>query len=141
MFHHANINVSSDSEGGGGLTLHEVGRNNDVFLPDATAELSSPTLHGVEAIRNRVMAALATLDASQHLISNHQVAVDGDTARCRCQLSAQHVRRGLEGGETFIVGGRYDDDLVRTPAGWRIRHRTLTIEWREGNSAVLFPPR
>jgi hypothetical protein len=35
VFHHANINVSSDTEGGGGLTLHEVGRNNDVFLPDA----------------------------------------------------------------------------------------------------------
>jgi 3-phenylpropionate/cinnamic acid dioxygenase small subunit len=113
----------------------------DVFLPDATAELSSPMLHGVEAIQQRVASALTLLDASQHLISNHQVEVDGDTARCRCQLSAQHVRRGVEGGETFIVGGRYEDDLVRTPAGWRIRHRKLTIEWREGNAAVMFPPK
>jgi len=42
VFHHANVNVVTapgqefgDGEGGGGLTLHEVGRNGDVFLPEA----------------------------------------------------------------------------------------------------------
>jgi hypothetical protein len=39
VFHHATVSVNADSsidgEGGGGLTLHEVGRNGDMFLPDA----------------------------------------------------------------------------------------------------------
>jgi len=41
VFHHANVNVVTapgqtfgDGEGGGGLTLHEVGRNGDVFLQE-----------------------------------------------------------------------------------------------------------
>lgn len=40
VFHHANVNVLTapglqDGQGGGNLTLHEVGRNGDVFLPEA----------------------------------------------------------------------------------------------------------
>jgi hypothetical protein len=36
-FHHATVSVGSgqDGEAGGGLTLHEVGRNGDEFLPEA----------------------------------------------------------------------------------------------------------
>jgi len=48
VFHHANVNVLADpsqqfgdGEGGGGLTLHEVGRNGDVFLPDAGKVVSA----------------------------------------------------------------------------------------------------
>ena len=67
VFHHANVNVVTapgqefgDGEGGGGLTLHEVGRNGDVFLPEAgksvpagsaitfNAHLHSPGIAGAD---------------------------------------------------------------------------------------------
>ena len=37
VFHHATVSVAGgpEGEGAGSLTLHEVGRNNDVFLPEA----------------------------------------------------------------------------------------------------------
>ena len=110
----------------------------DVFLPDATADLATrDTLVGVEAITERIRRALEPLDATQHLIGNHRVLVTDDAATHHCYLHAQHVRHGAEPSPNFIVGGRYEDDLVRTDAGWRIAHRRLVIQWQEGNPAVL----
>ena len=110
-----------------------------VFLPDAVASLGGE-LAGVEAIIQRVTAALSPLDDSQHMISNHQVRLDGDRATCRCYLQAQHVRHGVEGGDNFIVAGRYEDEAVRTPDGWRIARRVLTVMWTHGNAAVVRRP-
>ena len=108
-----------------------------MFVPDATADLPSLNhLVGIEAIRGRVRSALEHLDDSQHLVGNHEVVVDGDTATHRCYLQAQHVRRAATGGPNYIVAGRYEDRLVRTAAGWRIAHRTLVVMWTDGNLAV-----
>ncbi len=112
----------------------------EVFLPDATAELGSRTLlEGIEAIRQRIRTALEALDASQHLVGNHEVDVVADTATHRCYVQAQHVRRAAPGGPNYIVAGIYEDRLVRTATGWRIAHRTLSVTWTEGNLAVVRP--
>jgi len=109
----------------------------EVFVADATAMLGSTTmLTGIEEIRGRIRSALQHLDDSQHLVGNHEVAVDGDTATHRCYLQAQHVRRAATGGPNYIVAGRYENRLVRTDVGWRIAHRTLVVMWTEGNLAV-----
>ena len=70
-------------------------------------------------------------------MTNHQVRVDGDTAGCRCYLVGQHVKKGTQGGDNFIMAGVYEDELARTADGWRITHRTLTIHWTDGNPAVV----
>lgn len=110
-----------------------------VFLPDARAILGGSDLDGIEAIIARVKAALTPLDDSQHMVSTHQIHVDGDKATSRCYLHAQHVRHGAVGGPNFIIAGRYEDELVRTPQGWRISYRALIPMWREGNAAVVRP--
>lgn len=110
----------------------------EVFLPDATAELGAPvTLEGLEAIRGRIRSALEHLDDSQHLVGNHEIDVTGDSATHRCYLQAQHIRAGASGGPNYIVAGRYEDRLVRASDGWRIAHRRLTVMWTEGNVAVV----
>lgn len=112
----------------------------EVFLPDSTADLADGiVLVGLDAIVARCRAALTPLDDSQHIVSTHQVDVEGDTATHRCYLHAQHVRHGVEGGATYVVGGRYEDRLVRTADGWRITNRDLTMMWTEGNLAVVRP--
>jgi hypothetical protein len=109
----------------------------DVFVADATADLAGPSpLVGIEAIRARIRGALENLDLSQHLVGNHEVSIDGETATHRCYLQAQHVRRAASGGPNYIVAGRYEDRFVRTEPGWRIVHRTLVVMWTEGNLAV-----
>jgi hypothetical protein len=110
-----------------------------VFTPDATALLASrDELEGVDAIIDRVTLALDHLDASQHRVSNHQVAITGDTATSRCYMQAQHVRE-VEGSNNFIVAGSYHDRLVRTDDGWRIEHRELKSVWTSGNPLVVTP--
>ena len=106
-----------------------------VFAEDANGDLLEDVV-GRVAIKKRVETALSRMDETQHLISNHQINVQGDTATCRCYLQAQHVRKAAHGGINFIIAGRYEDQLKRTPDGWRISFRRLVVMWTDGNPAV-----
>jgi hypothetical protein len=108
-----------------------------VFTEDATAVLGGVECDGPDAIVARCSRALSPLDASHHLNGCHEVTLLGDgEARHRCYFTAQHVIENAEGGPHWIVAGTYHDDVVRTPAGWRIRRRVLTVSWTEGNPAL-----
>jgi len=109
----------------------------DIFVADATACLAGIDEIGLEAIIARCSRVLDPCNATQHLVGNHLVTLDGDTATAQCEVQAQHVRRGVEGGSTFTLGGRYRDQVTRTPAGWRITHRDLETSWVTGNPGVL----
>jgi 3-phenylpropionate/cinnamic acid dioxygenase small subunit len=108
------------------------------FLPDAVAEYEGlDRCDGFEAIQELCRGALAPLDRSHHLVGNVYPVVDGHEATCQCYLQAQHVRAGTPGGDTFLLGGRYSDELVRTEEGWRIAVRRLETWWTTGNPAVI----
>lgn len=106
------------------------------FTDDAVCEVGA-TLSGIDAIIAFAEGVLAGFDVTQHLITNPRCTIDGDRAESVCDLQAQHVTRGAPGGEHYVIGGRYDDSLVRTPEGWRIAHRRLRVKWSEGNSVPL----
>ena len=106
-----------------------------VFTEDANGDLLEDVV-GRVAIKKRVETALSRMDETQHLIANHQINVQGDTATCRCYLQAQHVRKAAHGGPNFIIAGRYEDQLTRTSEGWRISFRRLVVMWTDGNPAV-----
>jgi hypothetical protein len=110
---------------------------NDVFATDATGMLNGVHCDTRDAIIARISGSLLRLDFTQHLVGNHQVVVTGDSATHRCQLHAQHVRTGTEGGDNFIIGGYYDDVFVRTAEGWRIKHRIMQPTWRSDNANVV----
>ena len=111
----------------------------NVFTPDAFAILGGTECHGIDAIIKRISSALTRLDVSHHLVGSHIVEVDGDQASHRCYLQAQHVLKGTEGGDLWMVAGTYEDQLVRTPDGWRIKQRILSRVWTEGNPNVAAP--
>jgi ketosteroid isomerase-like protein len=108
----------------------------DVFTPDATAMLRGVECVGREQIKARIGGSILRLERTQHLVGNHQVSVNGDEGTHRCQLHGQHVVEGTQGGDNFIVGGYYEDRVVRTPDGWRIAHRLMQQTWTEGNPNV-----
>lgn len=113
----------------------------DVFLAEASCDygsLGSP--QGIDEITRLVSGTLRTLDATQHLIGNVVVKVDGDRADASCYLIAQHLRAATPGGEHYLIGGIYTDQVVRTPDGWRIAHRALTRLWTTGNRDVIQRP-
>jgi ketosteroid isomerase-like protein len=121
------------------LDSHDWDRLRTVFTQDAVADFLElgGVNEGIDAIVGLISGVLSGLDASQHLIGCPLATVDGDTATASCYLQAQHVFRGAPGGDHYLVGGTYVDQLVRTPEGWRIKHRTLHATWMDGNPEVF----
>lgn len=108
------------------------------FLHDAVEEFSTGArVDGCTGIVAYCQAALAGLDATQHLVSNVRIDLAGDGAAVRSYFQAQHLRADADGGPTFTVGGSYEDEFVRTAEGWRIAARRLVRSWTSGNPAVM----
>ena len=109
------------------------------FLPDAVADYGEDAgrHEGYPAIEETVRFFLDGLDSSQHLLGNYVVEIEGDDATSTCYLHAQHYLEDTKGGDTYTVGGTYEDELVRTNEGWRIKHRKLVTTWVEGNPGLV----
>lgn len=110
----------------------------EVFTPDAVGDFGGSLLTGREALREMVRRALGGAGATQHLLTNHRVELDGDAARCVCRVRAFHAGAGPAGG-SYELFGEYRDRLVRTPEGWRIERRELVIQHEVGSRDVLGP--
>ncbi|WP_225993290.1 nuclear transport factor 2 family protein [Actinomadura rudentiformis] len=82
-------------------------------------------------------ATLGSFDATQHLITNHLVDVDGDTAVCTASFQATHRLANPLGAPLWTLGGTYRFDLVRTGSGWRISGVVMTATWADGNKDLL----
>ncbi len=109
----------------------------DCFTPDALYVHPGGELVGVEAIVDRTRTALTPLDASQHLLGTILVTVADADASAITYFQAQHVRRGIEGGDLYVIAGTYRDRLAHGDDGrWRVAHRTQEYTWRDGNPAV-----
>lgn len=123
------------------LDTRDWGLLGEVFTADAACDygaLGSP--EGIEAITALIRGTIGDLDGTQHLVGNVVVRVEGDEAAADCYLISQHVRADTPGGDHYLLGGRYADRVVRTPAGWRIAHRTLHRMWTMGNRDVVRRP-
>ena len=101
------------------------------------------TWDGVEAITDFMAVSHAALGETMHRISNIAVTIDGDTARARSYVDAMIMTADGKGG--INPAGWYQDELVRTPDGWRIARRHSKVvhyrtigDWAppEGTSAT-----
>jgi ketosteroid isomerase-like protein len=109
----------------------------DCFMPDAVYVHPGGEIVGVEPIVDRTRTALTPLDASQHLLGTILVTITGSDASAITYFHAQHIRRGVEGGDLFVIAGTYKDRLAHGDDGrWRVAHRTQEYTWRDGNPAV-----
>jgi 3-phenylpropionate/cinnamic acid dioxygenase small subunit len=82
------------------------------------------TWDGVDAITAFMTNVHADMPHTLHRLSNMAISVAGETATARTYVDAFLV---LGDGENIVNAiGFYDDDLVRTPDGWRITRRHFT---------------
>jgi hypothetical protein len=107
-----------------------------VFTEDVHLTFPFGEYKGFEGLADFQRMARTTFERTHHLASNHTIDLypedDEDRARVRVHLMAMHVRRREEPGVHFGIGGHYDAELVRTPAGWRIRRFTFDLVWNAG---------
>lgn len=105
-----------------------------VFTEDARLDYS--TSGGPDGDRDEVLhwlrQSLPAVSLTQHLLTNRRIHVDGDVATARTQLFNPLLFGGEDGTHLLLLGGSYDDELVRTPDGWRISRRVHTTRWTAG---------
>jgi hypothetical protein len=80
---------------------------------------------------------LGKLDTTHHLITCQVINLDGDEATSAANMQGTHVLANASGGSEWIVAGRHDYQLKRTPQGWRIAGITFTLQWASGNEHIL----
>jgi len=101
-------------------------RMHDVFAPGATLDYTTTggEKGGYEETLAWLDRALAPWPINLHFITNLTVELDGDRATSRCYFQAP-MGCVEEGGSQLVItnAGCYDDELVRTEAGWRIAKR------------------
>ena len=107
-----------------------------MFTPDAIYHFVTGSTNNIEALKSTIQDALKPLTTSQHINGNQWAEIEGDRATAGCYFTVHMYKEGLAGGEHFEMGGRYDDELLRTSEGWRFSKRAITILWSEGNAKV-----
>ncbi len=108
-----------------------------IFTDDVDADYG-PTSHWTS--RAQFKADFAAFhdpfDSTQHTLSTHLVHVTGDGAQSFCNGSWRLIRKAVDGAPLWDGTGWYEDDWLRTDAGWRITHRTCRITWWTGDPLV-----
>ena len=92
---------------------------------------------GPETIGQSHRESMTRFESTQHIVSSHDVAIDGDTATVRTNLVAIHIWPGARTMLTkpesyFAAGGVVIAQLVRTDEGWRISEMSNRVVWRAG---------
>ena len=106
----------------------------EVFTDTATAHFQGiGKFDGRAAIVQLVSSVLSSAAATQHLLGNVRIEVNGKDARAKCYLQAIHTGKGKYEGQRMTVWGEYRDRLALTPSGWRITHRELAGIHAEGD--------
>lgn len=79
---------------------------------------------------------LAQCEASQHLVGQVDIKLDGNRATGEVYFLAHH--RTLEHGERFdlFVAGRYHDEYENRGDGWKIARRKEIVDWARTDPAA-----
>jgi SnoaL-like protein len=96
------------------------------FTDDARTDYGGFGVWGSAAqITSFMREAHSALGYTLHRLSNFVISVQGQRATARSYVDAL-LMPGAGGGEAHHGVGFYDDELVKTEQGWRIRFRRFT---------------
>lgn len=73
-----------------------------------------------------------TFKATQHMITNHAVTVNGDKATCTSHFRAHHIYLEGKSGKTWTLGGFYNHGLTRINGHWKVTQMKMTWTYEEG---------
>lgn len=101
----------------------------DCYTPDGVYESANTGSRneGREQLAAGMAAARDSAWSMGHISADALIEIDGDTARQRVFVLL-YRRESPTGENQFFATGWYDDHLVRTPDGWRYRHRRSFID-------------
>jgi 3-phenylpropionate/cinnamic acid dioxygenase small subunit len=98
------------------------------FVADCLAEYEGiGTWESADAIIDFMVTAHAGMGHTMHRMSNIAIDVEGEGDRAIARCYVDGILMAADGDSGFNPVGFYDDELVLTPDGWRIAHRTFTM--------------
>lgn len=118
-----------------GIDTKDWDRYERVFTPDAVIDYTASGGNRGTPAESRawVADAMERFTVSQHYVTNHDVAVDGDVATCHSDFFGPVGRPDGKGGTSLLfVGGSYTDRLRRSGDGWLITERVEEMKWWSG---------
>lgn len=72
-------------------------------------------------------------DATQHMITNFLIVLDGDRASCRSHVRATHrIDKDI-----YVMGGLYRHKLVRLGGEWKISETVFEQTYTEGDTTLF----
>jgi 3-phenylpropionate/cinnamic acid dioxygenase small subunit len=96
-----------------------------VFTDDCELDYGEiGTWRGVDAVTDFMEQSHALAGYTMHRMTNQVITVDRDKAEARTYVDGLIMAGDNRSGVNAI--GFYDDDIVRTHAGWRIARRRFT---------------
>lgn len=110
-----------------------------IFAPNATANYGGWALPDCAAILRMLQQNLGGCGPTQHLLGNLTVKVDANSVTSQTSIRASHRGAGSMQHETYECMGYYRDTWQQTPAGWRISHRGMVVNFEFGSRKVLGP--
>ncbi|MEE4209871.1 MAG: nuclear transport factor 2 family protein [Parvularcula sp.] len=100
-----------------------------VFAEDAHVELGVFHNGGVEGFIPVAMGFMASMERTQHSLSNVLIEISGDDAAVESHVHAQHVLTEDGTQQELLVGARYLTRLRRHGDGWLIVTHTEVMDW------------
>ena len=80
---------------------------------------------------------LGNFQATQHVITNHVIDLDGESAHCRAHVRAVHFLPNDQGEATFEMGGHYEAKLIQEAGQWKINEWKFHFLWSTGNEELF----
>ncbi|GAB0104005.1 hypothetical protein JMUB6875_29790 [Nocardia sp. JMUB6875] len=113
-----------------------------VFADEVTLDYSSiwggePSTVTPAQIRADWEKLIGAFDATQHLLGNHLVTVDGDRAELTAVFQAIHFLANRFGSPRWTLGGTYRIGLHLVDGDWKIDTVVMTAQWADGNKDIL----
>ena len=134
------LNLYSDA-----VDRWEIDLYDEIFTQDVHSVYNYNELHGIEELKNyfktlgyRGPLKVNMLLTRMHFNGNITFKFDGDTARTETYLLALN---SSDSGKMLVRGNKYQDQWVRTEAGWRIKDRRHMTEWMFDAPVQLDPDR
>ncbi len=111
-----------------------------VFVEDCHASYGAGRwIEGREALTAALRRSLTAYTASSHLLGCTEIDFDADDhAGVQTVVHAWHRR--ADGAPDVVLYGRYVDEWVRTPAGWRIAVREFRVAGATGRDETGLNP-
>lgn len=81
-----------------------------------------------------VQSTIDGFAATQHVIGNHRITVDGEVATYRAYVQAQHW---MGTNRFYLIGGWYENVAHRVGGEWFLHRVTLHQTWDAGDRSLL----